>query len=91
VVAFVILACSLVLRFVGVVAEKVPSRCGIFAADRLRQSKNATDLSEWKDLGAIMDAICSTFDVTDREALLELASNAEIDNENSETGGRHQR
>jgi hypothetical protein len=37
---------------------------------RLGGSSEASDLSEWRDLGTIIDAICSAFEDTDREFLL---------------------
>jgi hypothetical protein len=48
-------------------------------ARKLTGPKELPDLSEWKDLGAIMDAIYSAFEATDRDSLLEPASNAETD------------
>jgi hypothetical protein len=53
--------------------------------NRLRRSKDGPELSEWKDLEAIMDAICSAFAVTDRDSLLKLASDPEGDNNTLKT------
>lgn len=44
---------------------------------KLRGSKDLPDLSEWRDLGAIMNAICSVFETTGRDSLLDFASNIE--------------
>lgn len=47
--------------------------------DRLRQSKSAPDLFEWRDLGAIMDTVCFAFQAADRDSLLKLASSPKCD------------
>lgn len=45
--------------------------------DRLRQSQETPDLSDWRDLEAIIDTICYAFDATKRDSLLKLVRNAE--------------
>ncbi len=41
---------------------------------RFGQSSEASDLSDWRDLGTIIDAICSAFEGTDRDFLLDEAN-----------------
>jgi hypothetical protein len=43
---------------------------------RFDRSSKATDLSDWGDLGVILDAICSAFDDTNRDFLLDEANEA---------------
>jgi HEPN/Toprim N-terminal domain 1 len=41
---------------------------------RFERSSETSDLSDWGDLGTIIDAICSAFENTDRELLLDEAN-----------------
>lgn len=42
--------------------------------DKLDRPIKSTDASAWKDLGTVIDAICSAFEVTDRDFLLSGAN-----------------